>query len=107
MGGNTGQSVVVEAQCLEAGHVPQPLPGEGSQEVSIQPQLPQGLEVDEAAGVDRGHRVVGEPQEAQLGQVVEGCPRDSGDDGFLQAQFDRVRGDVDGDGGDSGVAALD
>lgn len=37
VGGNTGQAVVVEAQCLEAGHVPQPLPGEGGQEVSIQP----------------------------------------------------------------------
>lgn len=106
VGGNAGQSVVVEAQRLEAGHVPEPLPGEGGQEVSIQPQLPQGLEVDEAAGVDGGHRVVGEPQEAQLRQVVEGCPGNPGDQAFLQAQFDRVRRDVDGDGGDSGVAAL-
>lgn len=56
--------------------------------------------------MDRGHRVVGEPQEAQLGQVVEGCPGNPGDYGFLQAQFDRVRRDVDGDSSDSRVAAL-
>lgn len=89
------------------GHVSESLPGEGGQEVSIQSQLPQGLEVDKTARMDRGHQVVGEPQEAQLGEVVEGCPRNLGDDSFLQAQFDRVRWDIDRDGGDSWVAALD
>lgn len=107
MCGNTGQSVVVEAQRLEAGHVSEPLPGERGQEISIQPQLPQGLKVDKTAGVDQGHWVVGEPQEAQLGQVVEGCTGNFGDDSFLQAQFDRVRRDIYRDGGDPGVAALD
>lgn len=57
--------------------------------------------------MDRGHRVVGEPQEAQLGQVVEGRARNLGDERFLQAQFDRVCRDIDGDGVDSWAAALD
>lgn len=39
VGREDGQTVVVETQSLEAGHVPEPLPGEGCQEVSIQTQL--------------------------------------------------------------------
>ena len=39
VGRKDGQMVVVETQSLEAGHVPEPLPGEGCQEVSIQTQL--------------------------------------------------------------------
>lgn len=35
VGREDGQTVVVETQSLEAGHVPEPLPGEGCQEVSI------------------------------------------------------------------------
>lgn len=31
VGGDTGEAVVVEAERLEAGHVPEPLPGEGGQ----------------------------------------------------------------------------
>ena len=66
MSRKTGQTVVMEAQSLEARHVPQPLPGEGRQEVPIQTQLSQGLQVHKAAGVDGCNGVVGQPQEAQL-----------------------------------------
>lgn len=66
VGREAGQTVVVEPQSLETGHVPEPLPGEGRQEVSIQTQLSQGLQVDEAAGVDGRDGVVGQPQELQL-----------------------------------------
>lgn len=66
MGRKAGQTVVVETQSLEAGHVPEPLPGEGCQEVSIQTQLSQGFQVDKAAGVDGYDGVVGQPQEPQL-----------------------------------------
>lgn len=61
MSWKAGQTVVVEPQSLEAGHVSEPLPGEGGEEVSIQTQLPQSLQVDEAARVDRCYGVVGQP----------------------------------------------
>lgn len=66
MGRKAGQTVIMETQSLQTGHVPQPLPGEGCQEVSIQTELSQGLQVHKAAGVDGGDRVVGQPQKAQL-----------------------------------------
>lgn len=61
-----GQAVVVETQSLELWHVPEPLPGEGCQEVPIQTQLSQGLEVDKAAGVDGRDGIVTQPQKLQL-----------------------------------------
>ena len=83
VGRKAGQAVVMETQSLEAGHVPEPLPGEGGLEVAIQTQLSQGLQVDKAAGVDGRDGVVGQPQKTQLGQVVEGCPGHPGDQGLL------------------------
>lgn len=58
--------VVVETKSLEAGHVSEPLPGEGCEEVPIQSQLSQVLQIDKAAGVDGCDGVVGQPQEPQL-----------------------------------------
>uniref|UniRef100_A0A3B3WXK8 DUF4605 domain-containing protein n=1 Tax=Poecilia mexicana TaxID=48701 RepID=A0A3B3WXK8_9TELE len=47
MSWKAGQAVVVEPQRLQAGHVSEPLPGEGGQQVPVQAQLPQRLQVDE------------------------------------------------------------
>lgn len=66
MGRKAGQTVIVETQTLEVGHVSEPLPGKGCEEVSIQSQLMQGLQVDKTTGVDGCDGVVGKPQEPQL-----------------------------------------
>lgn len=63
VGREAGQAVVVESQCLKAGHVPKPFPGESCQEISIQTQLPQGLQINKTAGMNGCDRVVGQPQE--------------------------------------------
>lgn len=66
MGWEAGQTVVVKTQSLEERHVPEPFPGEGCEKVPIQTQLSQGLQVDEAAGVDGCYGIVRQPQEAQF-----------------------------------------
>lgn len=67
VGREARQMVVVKAQSLEERHVPEALPGEGCEEVPIQTQLSQGLQVDEAAGVDSCDGIVCQPQEPQFG----------------------------------------
>lgn len=106
VGRKAGKTVIVETQSLKAGHVSEPFPGEGCEEVPIQSQLSQGLQVDKAAGVDGCDGVVGQPQKPQLWQVVEGCPGHSGDQGLLKTQFDCVSWDIDGNSWDSRVTAL-
>lgn len=66
MGWEARQMVVVKTQSLEERHVPEPLPGEGCEEVPIQTQLSQGLQVDKAAGVDSCDGIVCQPQEPQF-----------------------------------------
>lgn len=66
VGRKAGQTVIMETQSLELGHISEPLPGKGYEEVPIQSQLSQGLQVDKAAGVDRCDAVVGQPQKTQL-----------------------------------------